>query len=202
MRTAGEVDVERRGVAGESGEAFLQRDGVGLGIGGRILAAFVARAGDDAAGQAVGFREKPSRCVERRTVSTKASDRCGMITALPDGQPQLPLAVFVARSARACRCFALKRPTGTPMPRELRPTLRLAVDAQPALLEDGAARLAAVSGRRTAGKASFSGFPRGPLTPHFSSSDLFERRFLAVGAVTVAGEHPDHRGGDGHACAG
>jgi len=115
-----------------------------------------------------GSVKKPSRCVERRTVSTKASDRCGDDHALPTVSRSSP-----CRNSwpgrEACRC-SRSSGDGHADAEGIETTLRLAVDAQPALLEDGAARLAGGEWQANERKASFFWVSsRNLSTPHFSS---------------------------------
>ena len=175
-----------------------------LGVGRGELAAGVAGAGDEAAADARGCQCRPE-CLDRalhcrRSCSSGMSEIsrfCQTVRRI------VPLPNRSAMSARPRICAHGHPPDRQHDADVEQARLLLRVEADVAVLVDGAARLARVErhARRSVERQLLLGLGdellEAPAVEH-----VLEPGLLAVGAVAVLDEHADDRGGDGDALVG
>src|SRR5262249_52555168 len=126
--------------------AVLQRGreghGVGLGVGGGVLAAAVAGARDDAAGGATGFGEEAERA---HGVADAGDDIIAYVRqndVLPNGETQLTAAMTVGKIGQPVHLGDREASNRHADADGAEPGLRLLANAEPAMLHDRTARFA------------------------------------------------------------
>ena len=198
IRAAGEVDVDGEVKAGVAlAKVGHECAGVALGVGGGVLAAFVSRAGDDAAGGSVRLGEEAEALHGPHERGGVGVGHVRDDEALPHGEAQRALAVVVGEVGDPAHLLRVHAADGHTDPDVVQAGLGLLVDAEVAVLDDRVARLGAVARRVDQREGEFL---LGLLEEAREAAPFFEQvleaGLLAVGAVAVLAEDADHGGGD------